>query len=342
MAELSSTMNVSLATYVALALAPCAVLAQNAPRYAVSVDSTHREIMITLGPYDIPPDAGMDDAMAIMPTADVLSPIMTWPMRTAIHGYRLTVEDSAGHPLSRRLLHHYGIIDLDRRELVYPALQNLVGGGAETDDVVLPRTVGVPLEAGDRLAVYFMWKNHSGRAFHGVSLRFHLLLVDGNQLPRPTLVMPFWVDVNFHAGASDAYDVPPGGSTRTYAFTLPVSGHLLAASAHLHSYGSCVELEDAETGARIVRLVAQRDSDGTVRSISRKLFGVFGEGPRLRAGHHYLMTVSYDNPTPDTLRAIMGVLGGLFVPDNVAAWPPLDRTGPLYIRGRPSTMRPTN
>jgi len=329
-------MNLSLAIYVALAFA------QTAPRYALSVDSAHREIVITLGPYDIPPDAGMDDAMAMMPMEDELSPVMIWPIRTVIHGYRLAVEDSAGHPLSRRLLHHYGIIDLDRRELVYPALQNLLGGGAETDDVVLPRTVGVPLEAGARLAVYFMWKNRTGRAFHGVSLRFHLLWVAGNQQPPPTLVMPFWVDVNFHAGASDAYDVPPGGSTRTYPFTLPMSGHLLAVSAHLHTYGSDVRLEDAETGARIVRLVARRDSDGTVRSISRKLFGVFGEGPHLRAGHHYRIVVSYDNPTPDTLRDIMGVLGGLFVPDNVAAWPPLDRSGPLYIRGRPLAVRSTN
>ena len=327
----------SIAIGIALALIPAATApasTQVAPRYVVSVDSAHREIVITLGPYDVPADSGMEDHMDMPLMTDVLSPIMTWPMRTMIRGYRLTIEDSAGHPLSRRLLHHYGVVQLDRRELVYPALQNLIGGGAETDDVILPSTVGTPLEAGDRFAVYFMWKNRTGRPFHRVSLRIHLLWIAGNQQPRPTPVMPFWVDVNYHPGGSDTYDVPPGGDTRAYAFTLPVSGHLLVVGGHLHAYGSSMRVEDAETSQGIVRVTAHREPDGTVRHVSRKVFGFFGAGPHLIAGHRYLLVVSYDNPTTDTLRNIMGVLGGLFVPDDIAAWPPLDRTATLYIRGR--------
>src|SRR5205807_491889 len=187
----------------------------------------------------------------------------------------LTVEDSAGRPLSRRLLHHYGVIDLDRRELAYPILHHLLGGGAESEGVVLPSTVGIPLEAGERLAIYFMWHNPAGHDLHGVYLRLRVPWIAGNQQPRPTLAMPFWLDVNLHIGGSDAFDVPPGGCTRTYAFTLPVSGHLLAASGHLHEFGSSIRLEDAETGAGIVRVVARRDPNGTVLSVSRKLFGIF-------------------------------------------------------------------
>jgi len=316
------------ATSIVVALVPGTVLAQS-----VRVDSAHREVVVTLGPYDIPADSGMADMMSSI-ADDELSPIIVWPLRTAIRGYRLTVTDSAGLPLSRRLLHHYGVVELDRRELAYPTLQNLIGGGAETADVMLPTTVGIPLEAGDRLAVYFMWKNRTGHAFHGVSLQLRFLLTPSNQQPRPVLAMPFWLDVNFHPGGSDAFDVPPGGCTRVFAFTLPVSGHLLAVGGHLHRYGTSLRLVNAVTGAGIVTVLARRDSDGTVRAMSRHLFGIFGEGPHLVAGQRYTLVVSYDNPTPDTLRGMMGVLGGLFVPDDLAAWPALDRSNDIYIRGR--------
>lgn len=329
-----------LAIVSALLFVPGAAVAQTAaplpdaaiPRYTLNVDSARHEVVITLGPYHVPSDSGMENMMGSMPMAEVLSPAFDWPMRTAIRGYRLTVEDSVSRPLSRRLLHHYGVIELDRRELAYPVLHHLLGGGAETDDVVLPSTVGVPLEPGDRMAVYFMWHNSTGRDLDGVYLRLRVLWIAGNQLPRPTLALPFWLDVNYHVGGSDTFDVPPGGCIRTYTFTLPVSGHLLAMGGHLHEFGSSVRLEDAETGERIVRVVAHRDRDGTVRAMSRKLFGLFGQGPHLWAGHRYLLVVSYDNPTPDTLSGVMGLLAGLFVPDAMTGWPALDRTDPMYVR----------
>lgn len=300
--------------------------------FQLNVDSAQREVVITLGPYHVASDSGMEGmTMADMQMADVLSPPFAWPLNTWVHGYHLTVEDSAGNPLPRRLLHHYGIIDFDRRELAYPVIQHLLGGGAETGDVVLPTTVGIPVTAGHRLAVYFMWHNAGGKDLDGVYLRLRILWIAGNQQPRPTLAMPFWLDVNYHAADSDEFAVPPGGCTQMYAFTLPVGGHLLAASGHLHEFGASVRLEDAETGDVIVRVVAHRDSNGTVREVSRKLFGIFGEGPHLEAQHRYLLVVSYENPTRDTLTGMMGLLGGLFVPDDLADWPALDRHDPTYL-----------
>ncbi len=110
-----------------------------------------------------------------------------------------------------------------------------------------------------------------------------------------------------------------------------MSGRLLAASGHLHEHGSSVRLEDAETGDVIVRVEARREPDGTVRNVSRKLFGIFNDGPHLEAHHRYLMVVTYDNPTRDTLSGMMGLMGGLFVPDDVTAWPILDRSDPRYL-----------
>jgi len=331
---LAASFALSLAPAAAFAQTPAPAAAGTTPRYQLTVDSARHEVVITVGPYDVPSDSGVEDPMATMPMDDILSPIMTWPLRTAIRGYHLTVEDRTGRPLPRRLLHHYGVVDVDRRELLYSAVQNLIGGGAESDDVVLPRTVGVPLEAGHRLAVYFMWKNRSGHDLHGVFLRLRILWIAGNQRPPPRLVMPFWVDVNYHPGGTDVYDVPPGGCVRAYGFTLPSSGHLLALGGHLHAYGSSLRLEDAETGATIARVVARRDPDGTVRGMSRSIFGAFGEGPRLLAGHRYRVVATYDNPTPDTLRGMMGVVGGLFLPDDPGTWPALDPGAPTYIRGR--------
>jgi hypothetical protein len=330
----------SLAVALARILVPGVAAAQPAmplpdtaiPRYALSVDSVRHEVVITLGPYHVPSESGMEDMMAAMPMGEVLSPGFDWPMRAAIRGYRVTVEDSAGHRLSRRLLHHYGVIEFDRRELAYAVLHHLLGGGAETDDVELPSTVGVPLSAGDRMAVYFMWHNSTGRDLDGVYLRLRVLWIAGNLMPRPTLALPFWLDVNYHVGGTDTFVVPPGGGIRTYVFTLPMSGHLLVVGGHLHEFGSSVRLEDAETGERIVRVVAHRDADGTVRSMSRKLFGLFGEGPHLLAGHRYLLVVTYDNPTADTLSGVMGLLAGLFVPDDMTGWPALDRSDPMYAR----------
>ena len=51
----------------------------------------------------------------------------------------------------------------------------------------------------------------------------------------------------------------------------------------MHDYGVGVRLEDAETGKVIARVVATRDPKGKVIKISRKLFGVSGEGLKLKA-----------------------------------------------------------
>ena len=145
--------------------------------FQMIVDSAAREVVITIGPYHVPSDSGMEDMKMDMAMADVLSPRFAWPMNTWVRGYQLTVADSAGRPLSRRLLHHYGVLEFDRRELAYPAIQHLLGGGAETGDVVLPKTVGIPLAAGDRLAMYFMWHNAAGRDLDGVYLRLRIFWI---------------------------------------------------------------------------------------------------------------------------------------------------------------------
>src|ERR1043166_1323937 len=59
----------------------------------------------------------------------------------------------------------------------------------------------------------------------------------------------------------------------------------------------------------------------------RRLFGVSGEGLRLKNGHRYRVVGTYDNPTGKLIKmGAMAHMVGLFVPDDYARWPKLDLT----------------
>ena len=61
-----------------------------------------------------------------------------------------------------------------------------------------------------------------------------------------------------------------------------------------------MRLEDAETGKVLTVVKATRDSAGKLIKVSRKLFGVTGEGLKLKANHRYRVVGEYDNPTDET------------------------------------------
>jgi hypothetical protein len=141
------------------------------------------------------------------------------------------------------------------------------------------------------------------------------------------------MDVNLTVGASNTFDVPPGKSTKSYEFTLPVGGRLLGVGGHMHDYGVDVRLEDAETGKVITSVVATRDAMGKVTKVSRRLFGVSGEGLKLKANHRYRVVGDYDNPTNETkIKGAMAHMVGLFVPDDMSKWPQIDPSDPTYQR----------
>jgi hypothetical protein len=99
----------------------------------------------------------------------------------------------------------------------------------------------------------------------------------------------------------------------------------------MHDYGVRVRLEDAENGKVITSVVATRDSAGHVSKVSRKLYGVTGEGLKLQANHRYRVVGEYDNPTGETLvKGAMAHMVGLFVPDDMAKWPAIEPSDPTY------------
>jgi len=320
------------ASLVAVALASPSPQApsQSPVSVQVRVDSAHREVVITAGPYRLPANPpGMHEGMEMEPE-DVLVQQFSWPLTTWVRGFRLAIVDGAGRPLPRGLMHHMSMMNFDRREVVYPIVERLLGAGRETGDVVFPSTVGIPLDAGHRLGLYIMWDNQTGTEVPDAYLRLSLPWVSPRQVPKPVTALPFLVDVNFVFGGANSYAIPPGRSTRTYEFSVPLAGHLLAAGGHLHDYGAGLRLEDAQSGKTLVRIRPKRAPDGRVLGMSRQLFGVRGRGPKLRPDRTYRLVVEYDNPTGTPAPHVMGSIAGLFVPDDLRQLPALNPDDPAY------------
>jgi hypothetical protein len=318
----------------------------------VVVDSARHEIVVTMGPFKV---AAMGDEADMahgemahgtmpqhdrgatgqgMPAEHMAMPstkifCFDWPVSGWMRGFRMSVRDASGAPLPRTMLHHVIGVNFDRRQLLYPVAERLIGAGTETGNIELPRSVAVPMKQGQEIGLYAMWHNETGKDLDGVYIRVAILWLPDNAGPPPIPVLPLYADVNFHVAATNAFDLPPGRSMHSFEFTLPTSGHLLAMSGHLHDYGHWVRLEDAETGDVIVGVQGELNDDGQIQGIEKKIFVL--RGKKLQAHHRYRVVAEYDNPTSDTLRlSAMAHMVGLFAPDDMSKWPKLDRSAADY------------
>jgi hypothetical protein len=306
-------------------------LPDTAAHVRVRIDSARRELVLVGGPFRVPAlPTGMGHHAMSMAERDSLLGRFVWPQDAWLRGFELALRDESGHPLPRALLHHLSIKNLDRRQLLHPIIERLMAFGRETEAVSLPATVGIPMKAGQRISLYAMWDNDTGREIEGVYVVLTLRWAPHNQVPRPIAAFPLPIDVNHVVGGEDTFDVPPGGCVATFEFSPPIGGHLLIAGGHLHDHGISLRLEDAGTGKAVVTLVAKRDRSGAVLGISRKLLALWGQGPWLRADHRYRLVAVYDNPTPDTVRAVMAFMAGLFAPDDPRQWPAIDPQNQEY------------
>ena len=297
------------------------------PHITVTVDSAQSRIIVTAGPYDLPDMAGMNMEHMEHGAQDVLR--FAWPVDGYLRGFWVEMRDAHGNPLPRSILHHLIGVNFDRRQLVYHSVERLFGWGAETDKVVLPGGLGVPLPKGDHLGVYAMFHNETGKAITGAYLRVILPYIP-NRGNRVTSVYPFYVDVNNHIGGVTTFDVPPGRSEHSYEFELPVGVRMIGIGGHLHDYGSYVELQDAASGKVLARLSAQRDAEGHVSGVGRFMYGYNTDALHLLPHHPYRVIAVYDNPTKATIPdGGMGHINGAVIPDDPSKWPALDLKDPL-------------
>ncbi len=316
----------------AVALFLTSAVQNRALAQAVTLDSARHTVTLRAGPFTIAPaeHSGHQEHMghAEMPSRDDFVQRFPWPCDAWLRGFALRLEDARGRPVPNRWIHHLKVVNLARRQLVYPITERLIAVSRESRDVKLPASVGIPVRAGDELGVYVMW-DADPEVPTDVFIRITLLWSPTNLLPRPVSALPFNVDVRFAVGRN-TFPVPPGMHEWSYEFALPVSGHLLLASGHVHDYGASLRLEEAATGKVLLRIDARRDSSGRLLSIPRKLLALRGEGLRLVAGRRYRIVAVYENPTTDTIPGAMGIIGGLFAPDDMRRWPAIDATNADY------------
>jgi hypothetical protein len=306
------------------------------PPVRVAIDSSRHELTITSGPFDLPNMPPMDThaMMDLGMSHDTPIQNFEWPVDGWFRGFRVNLTDTQGKPVTRHVMHHLIMVNFSRRQLLYSAAERLMGAGTETDDEIsVPKTIGVPMKPGMKLGMYVAWHNDTGQELKGVYLNITMLWTPKNQNPPPVNALPIYMDVNLTVGGSNTFDVPPGRSTKSYEFTLPVGGRLLGVGGHMHDYGTRVQLEDASTGKVLTQVVAEREPDGKLIKMSRKLFGVSGEGLKLKANHRYRVVGQYDNPTGELrTKGAMAHMVGLFVPDDMKRWPAIDDRDPTYQR----------
>jgi hypothetical protein len=306
-----------------------------APVVTVAVDSSRHELIVTSGPFDLPNMPPMDDhaMMDLGMSHDTRLQRFEWPVDGWFRGFRVQLVDGRGREVPPHVMHHMIMVNFSRRQLLYSAAERLMGTGTETEEVSVPKTIGVPMKPGMKLGMYIAWHNDTGKDLEGVHLKLTMLWTPKNQNPPPVNALPIYMDVNLTVGGTNTFDVPPGQSAKAYEFSLPVGGRLLGVGGHMHDYGSRVRLEDVESGKVLTQVVAQRDSAGKLVKVTRKLFGVSGEGLKLKAKRRYRVVGEYDNPTGKTLvKGAMASMVGLFVPDNMKRWPAVDHRDPIYRR----------
>jgi hypothetical protein len=310
----------------------------------IVVDSARHEVVLYAGPFRVPsmaatmamPDmpgmdmkgmTGMDGAHADDPghenhAAHAFSPLVrfTWPVDGWYRGFRVSLVDSSGAELPQHLMHHLVGIDFAHRQLLEGDLVRFIAAGVETHNVVLPRFLGMPIKSGQPLAIYAGWHNPGPKDYEGVYIRLAMPYLPSNTLVKPISVFPVQMDVDNTPGEPNAYDLPPGKTSRTFEFTMPIAGRFLGVGGHLHDYGLELRLEDAATGKVLSRVTAQRDSAGHMLSVNRKYYPLFGL--RMEAGHHYRVVGSYNSPQKGTLvNGAMGIMAGVFAPNDASKWP---------------------
>ena len=306
------------------------------PPMKIVVDSVHHDVVITVGPCTLPPmpmdmsEMEMGGGGEYSGKVDIRTRFL-WPVSGYLRGWELTMLDSLGHALPQATMHHMELVNFDRRQLVYTMAERVLGIGEETQGTRIPKSVGMPLTKGSHMGLYIMWNNTTSTDMKGVSLQLRMPWAHINLTPRPVQVLPFKVDVNMHPGKGDAFDFPEGAGSKAKEFTVPIGGRLIAIGGHLHDYGKELRIEDVATGRVIARVRANRRPDGSVTSVTHRLFGVLGRGPRLVPGRKYRLVAVYENPAGKPIMAAMGLIGGVIAPDNIKNWPKVNYTDPDYV-----------
>ena len=311
--------------FVALLFLPALLTAQEV-RLRVRVDSANHEMLMDLGPFDLPAHSGHGGGgTPTPPPRSALIPFDAW-----LHGYTIELVDAQNRQLPGALIHHVNIIAPQRRELFSNIMLRIGAAGTETAPLKLPRMIGYRASSGDTVLVSSMLHNATMTDYRGVTLRIRVPYTPRSAWIEPFTIYPFYLDVMPPAG-THSYDLPPGKSEKYWEGKPAIAGRMLGVSGHLHKYGLELRLEDM-TATRVIWLGKPTvDSAGNVTGMPLQKF-LWRLGVPLDPAHVYRLTAVYDNPTGKAIvDGGMGALGGVMVPRGLSVWPLVKRDDPEYL-----------
>ncbi len=300
-----------------------------APTIRLTDDPGRGAFVVTVGPMDMPASHGEHHEMH----AGVLPPVtgVRIPRNGYLYGFDYEIRDGSGRLLPRDLLHHLNIADPTHRELFLPIAHRVVALGRETGPQSAPwLLLGHPLTQGQELLVSAMMHNPTHESFSGVTLTLLLKYVPPSR-PWPFFRVYTWqLDVAFPAG-DKSFDVPPGHFSRSYEARPAVAGRIMVIAGHLHPYATSLKFEDVTAGRLIWEGKPIGRKAGEVEGVTMgRLYWKLGQ--KIVPDHTYRVTVTYDNPTGETIPdGGMGVVGGIFIPSGDAAWSVADTSNELYV-----------
>jgi hypothetical protein len=246
---------------------------------------------------------GQEDPHAVHGGA-VFPPVETvrFPISGYLYGFSYEVVDGEGRQLPVEVLHHLNLINPDHRELFLPISQRMLAVGKETGSQSMPRfLLGYPVPEATPMVVAAMLHNPTGKSHSGVEVRVRLKYVKAGR---------------------------PG-----------LEGRIMAIGGHVHENAESIKLVDLTENEVIWEGFPIEDETGNLVGVTLgRLYRTFGT--KIHPDHVYRVTVTYNNPTADTLVAGgMGVVGGVFMPSGAGMWPRADTVDPLYALDRRHYMR---
>jgi hypothetical protein len=297
---------------------------QDGPRLHITHDGETQEIILEVGPIELPARASHHDVVQ-PPAVTGELPVDGW-----LHGYEVDIVDGQGNAIPQRVLHHVNLIAPDHRELFSPIMRRIGAAGHETGPVRLPRLIGYPIRQGEGLMIATMVHNPTDQDYDDAYVRIRMTYTPADvRIPRFE-IYPFYMDV-MPPASIHAYDLPPGRSEKSWEGQPAVSGRILGVGGHLHDHGVALILEDVTRGKVIWEARPVLDEDGRVIAMPTKRF-LWRFGVPLRRDHTYRLTAIYDNPTGETIEGgAMGALGGIFRPSRREQLPPADVNDPEYV-----------
>jgi hypothetical protein len=292
---------------------------QAPPTLHIQIDSVRRDLVVEIGPTDLPAD-GMHHQLPALHT--------TLPFDGWLHGYSVEVVDAAGRPVPKRMVHHVNIITPQQRELFSPIMLRIGAVGQETAPVVLPRLMGYRVRRGQTVIFTAMLHNPSRESYQGVRIRVHFPFTLAGALLKPMAVMPFYMDV-MPPASLHSYDLPPGRSSKSWEARPAIAARILGIGGHLHPYGTALRLVDVTAGKTLWEGRPSFDRNGEVVGMTMSRF-IWRLGLPVRPDHVYRIVAEYDNTSGETIPGgAMGALGGVVVAEDELRWPAVDRESPV-------------